>query len=94
MSGSGGDGDTSDTIADTTESPFHTNGRVTSPLGANDAEGATSPESLRHPDRSCEARWKATSPPTEFVEVLSTDGVTLSGTDDSGGTDADLWRFP
>jgi hypothetical protein len=43
--------------AGTTESPLHTNGRVV----VGDAEGATSPESLRPTDRSCEARWKATS---------------------------------
>ncbi len=73
----------------------HTNGRVTRLLGATDAEGATSPESLRHPDRPCEARWKATSPPTERrAAVMSTDGVTLSGTDDSGGTETNRWRFP
>jgi hypothetical protein len=59
-------------------------GRVGITASDDDAEGATTPESLRQPDRSGEATLES-SRHARLAEGESPVRVKLSGIDDSGG---------
>jgi hypothetical protein len=61
-------------------------GRVGATASGDDAEGATTPESLRQPDRSDEATLERSRCVSSARPRGKPSAVKLSGIDDSGGT--------